>query len=303
MTFESEGLLIVAIYIWLPPASYVVFLTTLVSFHIANRNGIYPLTAFTMPSAPAKPRAKTPEVTPSEKGGEDPEPMDVEMRMVTHSTCQIKRMEDPPRYQITLQLKMDDKMNRQLTADINDEDSAVILAEELVHYGFINMVCIMTRTLPRYLPKSWCIMGLLIWYEYSEIVVKKCILWTSWIFVTVGQSWVGIFCLCHDSFKLERQQITAKLLFENRGFKSILGKETAHLSRLLDFSRSVIFSAVYCILLRRNMSCVIPALLTRTQLSSVSECSRVATDSEKQGKWWKKNPCMDISGNLKKIRK
>ena len=30
MTFESEGLLIVAIYIWLPPARYVVFLTTLV---------------------------------------------------------------------------------------------------------------------------------------------------------------------------------------------------------------------------------------------------------------------------------
>ena len=25
MTFESEGLLIVAFYIWLPPASYVVF--------------------------------------------------------------------------------------------------------------------------------------------------------------------------------------------------------------------------------------------------------------------------------------
>ena len=32
MTFESAGLLIVAIYIWLPPASYVVFLTTLVYF-------------------------------------------------------------------------------------------------------------------------------------------------------------------------------------------------------------------------------------------------------------------------------
>ena len=31
MTSESEGLLIVAIYIWLPPASYFVFLTTLVS--------------------------------------------------------------------------------------------------------------------------------------------------------------------------------------------------------------------------------------------------------------------------------
>ena len=32
MTFESEGLYIVAIYIWLPPASYVVFLTTLVHY-------------------------------------------------------------------------------------------------------------------------------------------------------------------------------------------------------------------------------------------------------------------------------
>ena len=31
MTFESQGLYIVAIYIWLPPASYVVFLTTLVA--------------------------------------------------------------------------------------------------------------------------------------------------------------------------------------------------------------------------------------------------------------------------------
>ena len=30
MTFESQGLYIIAIYIWLPPASYVVFLTTLV---------------------------------------------------------------------------------------------------------------------------------------------------------------------------------------------------------------------------------------------------------------------------------
>ena len=31
MTFESDGLLIGSIYIWLPPASYVVFLTTLVA--------------------------------------------------------------------------------------------------------------------------------------------------------------------------------------------------------------------------------------------------------------------------------
>ena len=38
MTFESEGSLIVAIYIWLPPASYVVFLTTLVFLSIRRKN-------------------------------------------------------------------------------------------------------------------------------------------------------------------------------------------------------------------------------------------------------------------------
>ena len=32
MTFELDVLIIVAIYIWLPPASYVFFLTTLVEF-------------------------------------------------------------------------------------------------------------------------------------------------------------------------------------------------------------------------------------------------------------------------------
>ena len=37
MTFESEGLLIIAIFIWLPPASYVVFLTTLVLKRVLKR--------------------------------------------------------------------------------------------------------------------------------------------------------------------------------------------------------------------------------------------------------------------------
>ena len=47
MTFESEGLLIVAIYIWLPPASYVVFLTTLVlSDHRLIQIPVYKLNNF-----------------------------------------------------------------------------------------------------------------------------------------------------------------------------------------------------------------------------------------------------------------
>ena len=35
---------------------------------------------------------------------------------------------------------MDDKINRQLTAPITDDDSSVSLADELVHYGFISKV-------------------------------------------------------------------------------------------------------------------------------------------------------------------
>ena len=41
MTFESEGLLIVAIYIWLPPASYVVFSDNS-GFYIHNILVYYP---------------------------------------------------------------------------------------------------------------------------------------------------------------------------------------------------------------------------------------------------------------------
>ena len=41
MTFESEGLFIAAIYIWLPPASYVVFLTTLVKKFGKSQIAIY----------------------------------------------------------------------------------------------------------------------------------------------------------------------------------------------------------------------------------------------------------------------
>ena len=42
--------------------------------------------------------------------------------------------------QLTLLLRMDDKMNRQLTCDVSTTDSGYVLAEELVHFGFINSV-------------------------------------------------------------------------------------------------------------------------------------------------------------------
>ena len=43
-------------------------------------------------------------------------------------------------FQITITLRMDDKMNRQLTCEITEEDTSVGLAAELVHHGFISSV-------------------------------------------------------------------------------------------------------------------------------------------------------------------
>ena len=42
---------------------------------------------------------------------------------------------------MTILLRMDDKMNRQLTCPISPQvDSSMLLAQELVHFGFVNEV-------------------------------------------------------------------------------------------------------------------------------------------------------------------
>lgn len=41
---------------------------------------------------------------------------------------------------MTILLRMDDKMNRQLTCPVTQSDTSLILAQELVHFGFINEV-------------------------------------------------------------------------------------------------------------------------------------------------------------------
>ena len=42
--------------------------------------------------------------------------------------------------QVTILLRMEDKMNRQLTCSITENDTPEILVQELIHYGFINEV-------------------------------------------------------------------------------------------------------------------------------------------------------------------
>ncbi|KAK2163888.1 hypothetical protein NP493_1442g00026 [Ridgeia piscesae] len=108
------------------------------------KNGIYPLTAF----APLtnltnnRPRAVSPELAESVKS-DTPEPLDTEPRMVINMTCQVTKPTEVEEYacpQLTILLRMDDKMNRQLTCDLKPDDTSFLLADELVHYGFINAV-------------------------------------------------------------------------------------------------------------------------------------------------------------------
>ncbi|KAF2893694.1 hypothetical protein ILUMI_12478 [Ignelater luminosus] len=104
------------------------------------KNGIYPLTAFSAKQPPPpRSRAISPEMAESVKSV-TPEPLDVETRKIVNMMCDVKSIEDSCELAMTILLRMDDKMNRQLTCLISDTDTPAptVLAQELVHYGFIN---------------------------------------------------------------------------------------------------------------------------------------------------------------------
>ncbi|XP_066155220.1 nuclear receptor-binding protein homolog isoform X1 [Euwallacea fornicatus] len=104
------------------------------------KNGIYPLTAFgAKQPPPARSRAISPEMAESVKSV-TPEPTDVETRKIINMMCDVKPKEESCDLQLTLVLRMDDKMNRQLTSCVSPGDSPKVLAQELVHYGFVNEV-------------------------------------------------------------------------------------------------------------------------------------------------------------------
>ncbi|KAL7406276.1 hypothetical protein ABVT39_016889 [Epinephelus coioides] len=87
------------------------------------RNGIYPLTAFGLPCAQQPPQetVKTPIVIPLVKSP-TPEPAELETR------------------QLTLLLKLEDKLNRHLSCDMLPHENVQELAEELVQLGLISEV-------------------------------------------------------------------------------------------------------------------------------------------------------------------
>jgi len=103
--------------------------------------GIYPLTAFALAQPqPTKPRPPTPETHKSDKSN-SPEPQDLESRRIQNMQCSIHTNEDKKDNQLSLRilLRMEDNMNRQLSCTIvQGMDTAVLLAAELVQYGFIH---------------------------------------------------------------------------------------------------------------------------------------------------------------------
>ncbi|CAG7719816.1 unnamed protein product [Allacma fusca] len=101
--------------------------------------GIYPLTCFELPRPPLPPRqqASTPEVIDSVKSA-SPEPVDLENRRVVNMMCNVKPREEGPGLLMTILVRMDDKMNRQLSCVVSETDTAFELAGELVFYGFIH---------------------------------------------------------------------------------------------------------------------------------------------------------------------
>ncbi|CAG9861891.1 unnamed protein product [Phyllotreta striolata] len=104
------------------------------------KNGIYPLTAFgAKQPPPPRSRAISPEMAESVKSV-TPEPTDVETRKIVNMMCDVKSKEESCDLLLTIVLRMDDKMNRQLTSCISPGENPRNIAEELVHYGFINEV-------------------------------------------------------------------------------------------------------------------------------------------------------------------
>ncbi|XP_042233776.1 nuclear receptor-binding protein homolog [Homarus americanus] len=104
------------------------------------RFGIYPLTAFRLQQQPpSRPRAISPEAV-DPVASETPQSTDMETRKVINMMCNIKPNENGHGLFMTISLRLEDKMNRQLSCVVEDGEGAAALTDELVRYGFISQM-------------------------------------------------------------------------------------------------------------------------------------------------------------------
>lgn len=110
--------------------------------------GIYPLTAYGGWLGYGRAPSPAERALPAEPPCDPPRP-DLESRRVVNMMCSLKPHPHPHPHQhqhdalqpdllMTILLRMDDKMNRQLTCPVTRADSAAALAHDLVQLGFIH---------------------------------------------------------------------------------------------------------------------------------------------------------------------
>uniref|UniRef100_A0A8C4QRY6 Nuclear receptor-binding protein n=1 Tax=Eptatretus burgeri TaxID=7764 RepID=A0A8C4QRY6_EPTBU len=103
------------------------------------KNGIYPLTAFgpAWPARTVRSHTQSPETTELVKSP-TPEPVEMETRKVIHVQCSVEVSEEGSKRHLTMMLKLEDKLNRQLSCDLQPDDTSQILVAELVQFGFVS---------------------------------------------------------------------------------------------------------------------------------------------------------------------
>ncbi|XP_066924873.1 nuclear receptor-binding protein-like isoform X2 [Clytia hemisphaerica] len=108
------------------------------------KTGLYPLTGMenTKSKKENRPplnlsRPKSPEDAQNSNQGNEEEELK-ELRLIIQMNCTIKTLEDGSGKTLSLLLKLEDKMNRQLSRKIADDENPLELANDLVHHGLIS---------------------------------------------------------------------------------------------------------------------------------------------------------------------
>lgn len=109
------------------------------------KTGLYPLTGMQLtdgkkecrPQLNAS-RPKSPEDMSSNCQGNEEE--EKEVRLIIEMSCNVKALEDGSGKSLSLLLRLNDNMNRQLTRNVPENETGVDLADELVRYGLVSEV-------------------------------------------------------------------------------------------------------------------------------------------------------------------